>query len=85
MTDKEFRHLSRRELIDIIYQMKKNEEELQKRLLEAEQKLQEREIHIAEAGSIAEAALQIQHIFEDAQAAADLYLESVKAVREKNE
>jgi len=45
----------------------------------AEQKLREREIHISEAGSIAEAALAVNGIFEAAQQAADDYLRSVKA------
>lgn len=79
MTDKELRRLSRQELMDIIYQMKKNEQKLQARLERAEQKLREREIHISEAGSIAEAALAVNGIFEAAQQAADDYLRSVKA------
>lgn len=65
--------------MDIIYQMKKNEQKLQARLERAEQKLQEREIRISQAGSIAEAALALNGIFEAAQQAADDYLRSVKA------
>lgn len=79
MTDKELRRLSRQELLDIIYQLKQNEQKLQRQLDEAEQKLQEREIRISQAGSIAEAALALSGIFEVAQAAADDYLRSVKA------
>lgn len=79
MTDKELRRLSRRELMEIIYQQKKNEQKLQARLERAEQKLQEREIHISQAGSIADAALALNGIFEAAQQAADDYLRSVKA------
>lgn len=79
MTDKELRRLSRQELMGIIYQMKRNEQKLQARLERAEQKLLEREIHISQAGSIAEAALALNGIFEAAQQAADDYLRSVKA------
>ncbi len=73
------RRLSKRELLDIIYQQKKNEQQLQAHLESAEQKLREREIRISEAGSIAEAALALNGIFEAAQAAADTYLQSVQA------
>lgn len=79
MKDKELRRLSKRELLDIIYQQKKNEQQLQAHLESAEQKLREREIRISEAGSIAEAALALNGIFEAAQAAADTYLQSVQA------
>lgn len=79
MTDKELRHLSRQELLDIIYQLKKNEQKLQARLDRAEQQLQDRAIRISESGSIAEAALALNGIFEAAQQAADDYLRSVKA------
>lgn len=79
MTDKELRRLSRQELMDIIYQLKKNEQKLQARLERAEQKLQEREIYISKAGSIAEAALALNGVFEAAQQAANDYLRSVKA------
>lgn len=79
MTDKELRRLSRQELLDIIYQLKKNEQRLQAQLEQAEQKLREREIRVSQAGSIAEAALALNGIFEAAQTAADDYLRSVKA------
>lgn len=79
MTDKELRRLSRQELMDIIYQLKKNEQKLQARLEYAEQKLQERYIHLSKAGSIAEAALALNGVFEAAQKAADDYVRSVKA------
>lgn len=54
----DLKHLRRSELIDLIYEMKKREIELQTRLDEAEAKLQAREITIEKAGSIADAAVQ---------------------------
>lgn len=83
MTDKEFRKLSRAELIEIIYELQKREEEDNKTIEELNQKLEERELCLAEAGSIAEAALKLNQVFEAAQAAADQYLLSVHAVSEK--
>lgn len=77
--ENELQRLSRQELMEIIYQLKKNEQELQTRLAEAEKKLQEREINISKAGSIADASLKLNEIFETAQKAADDYLRTIKA------
>lgn len=78
MTDKEVRRLKRSELLEILVEQKKEIERLEKSLEEAEQKLHSREIMLQQAGSIAQAALQLNHIFEDAQRAADQYLENVQ-------
>lgn len=79
MADKELRRMSRPELIEIIYALKSNEESLQKKNANLEEQLNERTIQISEAGSIAEAALQLNNVFSTAQAAADDYLASIKA------
>ena len=73
----DLKHLRRSELIDLIYEMKKREIELQTRLDEA--KLQAREITIEKAGSIADAAVQLSGVFQAAQEAAETYLKSIKA------
>ena len=67
MLDKELKNLSRRELVDIIYQMKKNEEQLLEQVSVLEKNLQDKRIRISEAGSIAEAAADITKIFSVAQ------------------
>ena len=41
MISKELKRLSRRELVDIIYQLKKNEQEMQERIQSLEKDLQE--------------------------------------------
>lgn len=79
MTEKELKRLGRRELIEIIASMKKTELENQKRLAKADEQLASRTIYISNAGSIAEAALALNGVFESAQAAADTYLQSVRA------
>lgn len=79
MAEKELRRMSRPELIEIIYALKSNEESLQKKNAHLEEQLNDRTIQISEAGSIAEAALQLNDIFSTAQAAADDYLTSIKA------
>ena len=79
MAEKESRRMSRPELIEIIYALKSNEESLQKKNAHLEEQLNDRTIQISEAGSIAEAALQLNDIFSTAQIAADDYLTSIKA------
>ena len=74
MAEKELRRMSRPELIEIIYALKSNEESLQKKNAHLEEQLNDRTIQISEAGSIAEAALQLNDIFSTAQIAADDYL-----------
>ena len=83
--EKELRKMNRTELIEIIYALKKEEEEVNQKLEEAEQQLQNRTIQIAKAGSIAEAAMELNHVFASAQKAADEYLNSVHAVNEEAE
>ena len=47
--------------------------------------MQNRTIQIAKAGSIAEAAMELNHVFASAQKAADEYLNSVRAANEEAE
>ena len=83
MVSKELRKLSRRELIDIIYQMKKNEQQMLEQITALQDALQEKQIRISVAGSIAEAALSVTNIFSTAQMAADLYLQEISRMKEE--
>ena len=78
---KELKKLSRRELVDIIYQLKKNEQEKQEQIAALEEELQDKRIRISVAGSIAEAAIDITQIFSSAQRTADLYLHEISAMK----
>jgi membrane protein involved in colicin uptake len=82
MTDKEIRHLSKTELLSII---RDQEQELQQAREQAEEwkrQLEDKQIRLEKCGSIAEASLQIQKVFETAQAAADQYLSEVRKKRD---
>ena len=70
MTDKELKHLSRAELIDIIYELQKQSEEKDAQMQNMQAALNERTLRISKAGSIAEAAIGVNGVFEAAQAAA---------------
>ena len=78
MTDKELKKLSRAELLEMLLAQSKEKQRLEEELAEARKKLEDREIRIAESGSLAEAALKLNGVFEAAQAAADQYLENIR-------
>jgi uncharacterized protein HemX len=61
-------------------QMEQENERLAAENRELKKRLEQREIAIAESGSLAEAALKLSGVFEAAQAAADLYLENIQRV-----
>ncbi len=69
---------SRKELIEILYEVKKREVQLQKELDEANTKLNDRIIRMKSAGNIAEASLSLNDVFAVAQKSADEYLNSIK-------
>ena len=78
MTEKELHKLKRGELLEMMLAQSREIDALRARGSALEEKLADREIRIRESGSIAEAALKVNGIFEAAQAAADQYLENVK-------
>lgn len=78
MTDIELRKLKRADLLEMLIDQSKENENLQQQLNDALNQLQQREIKINQAGSIAEAALQINGVFEAAQNACAQYLENIE-------
>lgn len=85
MTDKELKKLSRGELLEMLIAQSRQLQTLQKKLAEAESALGEREIAINNAGSLAEAALQLNGVFEAAQAACKQYMDNICALSQKQE
>ena len=82
MTDRELRKLRRSELLEMLIAQEKENERLQQALEQAEI----RRIDAQNAGSIAEAALKLNGVFEAADAAVRQYTESAErsaAEREK--
>ncbi|MCD7733282.1 MAG: DivIVA domain-containing protein [Oscillospiraceae bacterium] len=79
MADKELRKMNRTELIEIIYTLKQNDTLLRKENDELKDQLEDKTIRIDNAGSIAEAALSLNRVFEDAENASKQYLESAKS------
>lgn len=78
MTEKEIRRLSRADLLELLIDQTREMNELRARLEAAERELADRRIRLAQAGSIAEAALKLNGVFEAAQAACNQYLENIR-------
>lgn len=78
MTEKELLSLKKSELLEIMLAQSREIDSLRAQLAEANARLEERRIAIEESGSIAEASLKLTKVFEEAQKAADLYVENVK-------
>ena len=85
MTDKEFKRLSRAELIDVIYQLQLQVDTLSEQNQKLKMALSDKRIRINSVGNIAEAALEINNCFASAQKAAEQYLGEIKALREEAE
>ena len=83
MTDKELRKLSRMELLELLLAESRENERLRARLKSAEEKLDSRVIDIENSGSLAEAALRLNHVFEAADKAARQYVENVRRMAEE--
>ena len=78
MTDKEFKRLSRPQLIEIIYQLQLKLEEMTAENERLSQELADKRLRIENAGNIAEAALDIHHVMQAAQDAAAHYVEELR-------
>ena len=80
MTDKELRRLSRSELLEMLIAQTEENSQLKIRLKQAEAQLRDRRIEIDKAGSLAEAALSLNGVFQAAEAAAQQYLENIQRI-----
>lgn len=78
MAERELRHMRRTELVEIIFALKQSEDQLKAENVALKAQLEDRNLRLENAGSIAQAALELNHVFEAAQAAADDYLRSVR-------
>lgn len=85
MTDKELRRLSRSELLELLISQMEENEQLKMELEKAQQELKDKRIILKKAGSIAEAAVGLNKIFEAADEAAKQFLESVRQMADEGE
>lgn len=81
MTDRQLKKLSRAELLELLLEQMDRCARLEQELEQAKRELQDRQIRINNAGSIAQAALALNGVFEAADRAAKEYLENVKKLQ----
>jgi len=77
MTDRELKHMGRQGLIELLCQLKKENNALKERNWVLQEKLEEKSVKIADAGTLAEAMVSVNGVMEAAQKAADRYLEEI--------
>ena len=75
---REMRQFSRRELLELVIRQEKENAVLRERLSDYEEQLACREVEIMESGSLAEAALRLNKVFEAADEAAKQYLDNIR-------
>ena len=85
MEQKDLKKLSRADLLEMLVDQSIELQQLQMKYEAAQKALEQRTIIIERAGSIAEAALQLNGVFEAAQASAQQYLDSVECLAQRKE
>ena len=83
MTDREFKRLSRPQLIEIIYQLQLREEELSAENQKLKDQLEDKRIRLEQSGNIAEAVLGIHDVMQTAQDAAQQYMDEIRTMRDE--
>lgn len=80
MTQKELKRLGRSDLLELLVEQRRENEELRAQVAQLQKQLADRRLIMDNAGSIAEASLQLSGVFEAAQAACAQYVESVESL-----
>lgn len=83
MTDRELQRLSRTELLELLIAQMEENALLKLQLKSAMAQLEHKNIEILKAGSLAEAALELNGIFQAADAAAKQYLDNVRRLADE--
>ena len=82
MTDKELKKKNRKELLELLLVQTQRADRLEAKLAEANRKLADRTLAQSEAGSIAEAALRLNGVYESAESAVAQYVENIRQMSE---
>ncbi len=78
MAKQELKRLSRADLLALLLEERRKNDELSAELDQVKEKLADKNLQIEQSGSLAEAALRLNSVFEAADAAAAQYLENVR-------
>lgn len=85
MANVELRKLRREELLEMLIEQSKEVEALRGQIDEMQKKLDDREIRLNKAGTLAEAAFQLNGVFDAAHAAAEQYLDNIARLSARQE
>lgn len=80
MTEKELRKLNRYELLEMLLAQGKKLERLERELAEANERLAQRQQIVATSGTMAEAAMRLNRVFEAADSAVKEYLSNMELI-----
>lgn len=91
VTERELRKLNRRELVELVLSQTRRTEELEDKLIDSERRLaemkrqlNEKQVATSNVGSLAEAALRLNGVFEAADAAAQQYMQNAKDCNDRS-
>ena len=85
MTERELKKMSRSDLVELMLEQSREIERLNAQWQKVSQKLADKMLAIDNSGSIAEAALQLNHVFEATQAACDQYALNIQTRTQQQE
>lgn len=83
MTERELRRLSRTDLLELLLAQRRENEQLRCILDQTQAQLADKNIKINNAGSIAEASLQLSGIFTAAQDSCQYYMDNIRLLSER--
>lgn len=83
MTEKEMKKLTRADLLEMLVEQSAELAAVKAKLTEVEEALRKKELAIEQSGSIAEAALQLNSVFEAAEASCAQYKENIRLLSER--
>lgn len=79
MNQKELKRLSRGDLLEMMLSLSRENERLEKELNQAKSQLESRMLQVEESGSLAEAVLSLNGVFQATQAACDQYSLNIRS------
>ena len=80
MDTKDLKKLKRGDLLELLVEISEENDRLKAENADLKEKLEDKFLIMNKAGSIAEASLRLNQVFETAQAAADQYLASIRDI-----
>ena len=85
MTDRQLRKAGRADLLKLLLEQRRENDNLRKQISEMEEQLLQRQIAIDQSGTLAEAALKLSGIFDAAETACRCYTENIRNLSGRQE